>query len=153
MSSRHIVDQIADYAVDLFVGQTAAQERVSRDRDPSEPFDLSTELPAIDVRIGEDNPVDAQVVNFWTSEVQLNVDLYAAHGSKNVSERLLELRRETYQLLMAGAPRLPGVPDVLQILPGGATEVAKLEQGKVPTGYLRTVWFITYRHSLTDPAH
>lgn len=146
----HVVEQIAERFRTLLDRNTVAYNRVYRDRGYN--FEDVDDLPAIDIRIGEDNPVDAQVQNFWTSEVQINVDLYVRDATEYVSSTLLELRKETYKLLMAGMPTLPGVAAVKMILPGGATEVAQSAEGLVPVAQVRTVYFVEYRHSLTDPS-
>lgn len=146
----HIVDQIADQFVTLLDRETDAYDRVSRDR--SEQFQSKTELPAVDIRIGPDDPQDGNANGPQLSEVTINVDLYVANQPQNVSADLLELRKQTYKLIMAAAPQLSGLSAVQRILPGGAEEVLTRNDGSVPIGYVRSVFFVTYKHSLTDPS-
>lgn len=147
----HLVDQIADAMVELLRDATLAEDRVTRDRPPVEKFDID-ELPSIDVRIGADTPLDEQTLNHWTTEVQIFVDLYVRVIDRPVSEQLLSLRKESHQALMAQFPYLPGVTEVLKILPGGADEPLISATASFLTGSLRTEFFVTYRHSLTDPS-
>lgn len=146
--SDHIVDQIADRFVDLLIGETDALDRVYRDQ--SEQFAAFEDLPAIDIRIGEDDPQDGSANGSQDSEVRINVDLYTINRSGTVSADLLEMRKQTYKLLMVGAPGF-GMAPVIGITAGGAEEV-RTSTDTVPLGYLRTVYFIKYRHQLTDPS-
>lgn len=148
--ANHIVSQIADAFVALLDRETDAFDRVFRDR--SEQFESRTDLPAIDIRIGPDDPVDGNANGPQSSEVRINVDLYVANQPESVSADLLELRKQSYIALMANAPRLPSVAAVTKILAGGAEEVLAANEGSVPIGYVRTAYFVTYRHSLTDPS-
>ena len=149
----HIVDQIAEAFVDLCIdADTPARDRFTRDRDNADGFAID-ELPAGDVTIGEDNPTDEAPVNFWESEVEMRVDLYAvANAESSASKRLLQLRKETFIALMATNALTAKVSEVLSITPGGATEVSKMERGEIQTASFQTVFFVKYRHSLTDPS-
>lgn len=143
----HPVSEIADAFVALLMDDTGAEDRVCRDRQPA--LDVRDELPAIVVHIAEDDPVDDQVHGRWRSTVRINVDLFATATEDQVSAALLELRLETYKLIMA-EPTL-GLSSVIRCLPGGAEEILRGES-VIPFGYLRTAYFVLYQHSLTDPA-
>lgn len=148
----HVVDQIADAVVALLIDQTAAEDRVTRDRVPVEKIDLE-EHPTIDVRIGDDVFLPEQLTNQFRHELTVYVDLYAkAERDASVSKALLELRRESYKALMVNAPGLPAVTNVESILPAGAEAPRIGEQGSRVTADLRTEFTVTYRHSLTDPS-
>jgi hypothetical protein len=142
----HPVDAIAEQFVELLTHTTAAADRIFRDREPA--LDSRSELPAIVVHIGEDDPIDNQVHGRWRSEVRMNVDLFVVAAEDDISRSVLELRTEAYKALMAD--QTLGLPGVIRILPGGATEVLRGE-GSLATGYLRTSFFVMYQHSLTDP--
>lgn len=142
----HPVDSIADRFVELLTHTTAAADRIFRDREPA--LDSRTELPAVVVHIGEDDPIDGQSHGRWRSEVRMNVDLFVTASEDEISRTVLDLRTETYKALMAD--QTLGLPNVIRILPGGATEVLRGE-GSLPTGYLRTSFFVMYQHFLTDP--
>lgn len=147
--ANHIVDQIADQFFELLFEETDAHDRVYRDR--SEQFEALEDLPAIDIRIGADDPEGGSANGPQDSMVRINVDLYVANNSRRVSASLLELRKQTYMLLMASAPQFP-LSTVVRINHGGAEEVKTQIDGSVPLGYVQTVYFVTYRHSLTDPS-
>ena len=145
----HLVDQIAEKFKFLLWKNTEAYDRVYRDRGYN--FEAEEDLPAIDISIGEDNPPDGQVQGKWTSDVQINVDLYVRDQVDYVSSALLTLRKETFRLIMAEYPVFP-LSGVINIVPGGATEVGQSSEGVVAVAVQRTVYFVTYRHSLTDPS-
>lgn len=142
----HPVDAIADAIVTLLLDETVAEDRVFRDREPD--LHARTELPAIVVHIAQDDPVDQQIQGKWRSDVRINVDLFVATREDDVSRELLELRAETYKLLMAD--QTLGLSSVIRILPGGAEEILRGESA-FPVGYMRTAFFVLYQHSLTDP--
>lgn len=148
----HVVDQISDAIVALLIDATAAEDRITRDRRPADRIDVE-ELPTIDVRIGQDTALDDQFTNRWRSEVEIFVDLYAiAEQDRPLSKSLLELRTDSYKAIMAAMPALTAVPNVIKILPGGAEAISIHDEGTKATGYLRTSFFVTYQHSLTDPS-
>jgi hypothetical protein len=143
----HPVNDIAEAIVALLRDETCAEDRVFRDREPD--LQARSELPAIVVHIGSDDPVDQQMQTRWRSEVRINVDLFTTAEEERVSSALLDLRAETYRLLMAN--QTLGLPGVIRILPGGAEEILRSESA-IPIGFLRTVFFVLYQHSLTDPS-
>lgn len=147
--SNHIVDQIAEQFIALLDGETDALGRISRDR--SEQFEAMADLPAVDIRIGEDDPLDGNANGPQSSTVRINVDIYTVNRPARVSSDLLDLRKQTYKSLMASAPGL-GLASVTRIQSGGAEEVQTRLDGSLPLGFVRTVYFVTYRHSLTDPS-
>lgn len=143
----HPVNDIADALVNLLMDETDAEDRVCRDRQPA--LDVRSELPAIVVHIGEDDPVDDQVHGRWRSTARINVDLYVTALEEDISRVLMGLRTQTYKLIMA-EPVL-GLPSVIRCLPGGAEEILRGDSA-IPIGYLRTAYFVLYQHSFTDPA-
>lgn len=143
----HAVEDIAAwFKTSLADGTTAT---VSRDRNPSRPIQLA-ELPLLDVRIGPDDPIDDQVQGFWRSEQTFYVDGYVSYRDDEVSTRLNALRAEADAVLMASAPRIPGVASAIRILRGGSEDVNRID-GEVPLATQRWVYFVLYQHSLTDP--
>jgi len=142
----HRVDQIADRIVALLLDETAAQDRVYRDREPV--LDVRSELPAVVVHIGADDPPNVQVHGRWRSSLVVHIDLFAIADEDAVSRALLALRTETYKLLMADLTL--GLPFVISALPNGAEEILRGDFS-LPVGYLRTTFSILYQHSLTDP--
>lgn len=148
----HLVDQIADAVVALLVDETAAEDRVTRDRASFENIDVD-ELPTIDVRLGDDVALSDQLTSHFRYELTVYVDLYAkAEADKALTKTLLEMRTDSYKALMVNVPDLSGVPSVERILPAGADAPLIGDQGSLVTGSLRTEYTVTYRHSLTDPS-
>lgn len=145
--AQHPVSEIADAFVSALVNATPAGANVYRDREPA--LDVREELPAIVVRIGEDDPVDDQVITKWRSDVRINVDLYATAAEESLSAALLELRLQTHKRIMTLAPF--GLRSIVRVLPGGAEEVLRVE-GAGTAGALRCAWFVRYQHSLADPS-
>lgn len=147
----HVGNQIAERFRTLIDRQTSAYDRVFRDRSASRPF-KPTGLPAVDIRIGPDDPIDDQVQGFWRSEQQIYVDLYTFYREVDVSEAVFELHTEVDKALTAGQPRLPGVPGVIRIFRGGAEDLVRIDDGEVPLASRRLVYFVLYQHSLIDPS-
>lgn len=147
----HVLDEIVEQMRSLLINETAAMDRVTRDRSPRRPFQGRTDLPAIDIRVAEDNPQDGPAQSVWRSEAVIHVDLYTYAAEVDASREVLSLRAEMDRALMVDMPRLPGAANVIRILRGGAEPIVREDSGQLPIAYCRCTFFVTYQHAQTDP--
>lgn len=150
----HVLDQIVESIRTLLTDTTDADDRVTRDRSPRRPFQGRSDLPAIDIRVGDDDPLDLglQPQGVWRSEATVYVDLYTYAAEVDASADVLELRAQVDRAIMADAPRLSGVELAIRVLRNGAEAIQREDSGQLPIAYCRTAFTVLYQHSLTDPA-
>lgn len=142
----HPVDAIAEKFRQLLIDQTDAQDRVTRDS--AIPFNARDELPAIDIRIGEEEPEDAQSAETYIGRLTVEVELFVADAEENVSSAVLALRQQMHTAIMGGD--FSGL--VMAIRPAGATEITRNTDGSIPTGAQTAHFQMLFQHALTDPA-
>lgn len=141
----HAVDRIAESFRSLLFEATDAQDRVSRDNSPAERFEASRDLPAIDVRVGEEEPLEEQSTTY-VGQVRIEVDLFVSDVEQNVSSAVLTLRTQAHKAIAAGADQF------LSLQPAGATAILRNAAGSIPVGFQTAHFDVLFQHSLADPS-
>lgn len=161
--TRHIADTIVDQIVDRLrwgvpttatyteTGNNSDEYTVGRDRDTAL---VATMLPFVDVRIGSEQAMPAQI-GTYTAEMQVHVDLYCrAVSGLAVSRELERLRLLTQSVLLR--PSFKGTaqtaalldlnmgPYVHSIRAAGADDVSVFQEGETGIGHLRTTYVVRY---------
>ena len=143
----HLIDQIAERFRELLTDSTDAEDRVTRDL--ITPVAARTDLPWIDIKIGEETPNDEQVtLDNYIGRVQILVDLTVADVEQNVSSAVLELRRQAHVAVMTDNDFPDGV---LSVDPAGASAVLRNPSGSTPIAGQQAIFSVLFEHSLTNP--
>lgn len=140
----HVVDVIAEQFRELLLDATDAHDRVSRDKSPGDRIEARTELPAIDIRIGDEEPEEQQSNTTYVGRIRIEVDLFVADSEENVSSAVLTLRRQAHVAIMAGS--FDGIRSA------GATAISRNSSGSIPLGVQTAHFDILFQHSIADPA-
>lgn len=110
------------------------------------------DLPAISIDYGEDRRAESQYVDQIDSVLEVQCTAVVVDPEeKPLRQKLLELRREIHQAVMADT-RL-GLEFVVTTAYGGASAPAVEADGEQLVGELQSTWLVAYSTSTTDPGN
>jgi hypothetical protein len=142
----HRAEQIIDAVVAKLAaaGIAAAKQRTLS-------YDPDMELPAVSVRMGADQPLEAQNLTFIDSLLAVVVvTIDAAATESDTIAKLMALRTSSHVALMADQTQ--GLNFVSDTRYGGASAPELETVGEKVAGRLETTWQIPYRMEIADPS-
>lgn len=143
----HVVDSIAERFKELLTDTTDAQDRITRDLSASERFQARDDLPAIDIRIGEEDEYPRPVAGKYRAIVSIIVNLFAS-DAENVSSAVLDLRSQVDRAIMQATVWPAGFASITR---GLASPIARDSEGAIPISAISLTYRVAYQHDYFDP--